>query len=93
MNDLYRLPESIFNDDNFHTVLTRFDMLILAATYAPELRSGMSRDAVAAALPGITVTRLDNCGHLAHERRVAPEQELLTRSRNKKMLIRPPAGS
>ncbi|MDJ1008715.1 MAG: DUF2927 domain-containing protein [Paracoccaceae bacterium] len=53
LNDLYRLSDSVFNDDNFHTVLTGFDMLILAATYAPELRSGMSRDAVAAALPGI----------------------------------------
>lgn len=53
LNDLYRLPDSVFNDDNFHTVLTGFDMLILAVTYAPELSSGMSRDAVAAALPGI----------------------------------------
>ena len=53
LNDLYRLPDSVFNDDNFHTVLTGFDMLVLKATYAPELRSGMSRDAVAAALPGI----------------------------------------
>ncbi len=53
LNDLYRLPDSVFNDDNFHTVLTGFDMMILRATYAPELQSGMSSDAVAAALPGI----------------------------------------
>jgi hypothetical protein len=53
LNDLYRLPDSVFNDDNFHTVLTGFDMLILRATYAPELRSGMTRAEVAAALPGI----------------------------------------
>ena len=53
LNDLYRLPDSVFNDDNFHTVLTGFDMLILAATYAPELRSGMSPDAVAAELPRV----------------------------------------
>ncbi|MCB1328050.1 MAG: DUF2927 domain-containing protein, partial [Maritimibacter sp.] len=31
VNDLYRLPDSVFNDDNFHTVLTGFDMLILRA--------------------------------------------------------------
>lgn len=53
LNDLYRLPDSVFNDDNIHSVLTGFDMLILRASYAPELRSGMSRQAVAQALPGI----------------------------------------
>jgi hypothetical protein len=54
LNDLYRLPDSVFNDDNFHTVLTGFDMLILRAYYAPELRSGMTRGPqVAARLPGI----------------------------------------
>jgi hypothetical protein len=53
LNDLYELPDSVFNDDNFHTVLTGFDMLILRATYATELRSGMTRAEVAAALPGI----------------------------------------
>lgn len=53
LNDLYRLPDSVFNDDNVHTVLTGFDMLILRAYYAPELRSGMTRDQVAAKLPAI----------------------------------------
>ncbi len=53
LNDLYRLPDSVFNDDNVHTVLTGYDMLILRATYAPELRSGMSRDDVARRLPAI----------------------------------------
>lgn len=53
LNDLYRLPDSIFNDDNFHTVLTGFDMLILSTYYAPELANGMSRAQVAARLPGI----------------------------------------
>lgn len=53
LNDLYRLHDSVFNDDNFHTVLTGFDMTILRAYYAPELRSGMTRRQVAAALPGI----------------------------------------
>lgn len=53
LNDLYRLPDSVFNDDNFHSVLTRFDMLILRAYHAPQLASGMSRDQVARAIPGI----------------------------------------
>lgn len=53
LNDLYRLPQSVFNDDNVSTVLTGFDMLVLRATYAPELRSGMTRAEVAAQLPGI----------------------------------------
>lgn len=53
LNDLYRLPDSVFNDDNFHTVLTGFDMLILRLTYSPELRSGMSEAEVAARLPAL----------------------------------------
>lgn len=53
LNDLYRLPDSTFNDDNIHSVLTGFDMLMLRAAYAPELRSGMSRDQVAALIPGL----------------------------------------
>lgn len=53
LNDLYSLSDSVFNDDNFHTVLTGFDMLILRTYYAPELRSGMSREVVASRLPGI----------------------------------------
>ncbi len=53
LNDLYRLPDSVFNDDNVHTVLTGFDMMILRAYYDPALRSGMSRGQVAAALPAI----------------------------------------
>ena len=51
LNDLYRLPDSIWNDDNFQAVLTRHDMLILRATYAPELHSGMTEAEVAARLP------------------------------------------
>ena len=52
-NDLYRLPDTVWNDDNFHGDPTAFDMVILRALYQPELRSGMSRDAVGAALPGV----------------------------------------
>lgn len=61
LNDLYRLPDSVFNDDNFHTVLTGFDMLILRLYYAPELANGMSRDQVAARLPGL-LARLNPSG-------------------------------
>ncbi len=61
LNDLYRLEDSVFNDDNFHTVLTGFDMLILRMTYAPELRTGMTRDQVAARLPSI-LARLNPAG-------------------------------
>jgi len=61
LNDLYQLTDSVFNDDNFHTVLTGFDMLILRAYYAPELRSGMTREEVAARLPGI-LARINPAG-------------------------------
>jgi len=53
LNDLYRLSDSVFNDDNMHAVLTTFDMAILRAYYSPTLSSGMSRGEVAARLPGI----------------------------------------
>ncbi|MBJ6373173.1 DUF2927 domain-containing protein [Sedimentitalea sp. CAU 1593] len=68
LNDLYRLPDSVFNDDNVHTVLTGFDMLILRATYAPELASGMSESEVATELPAI-LSRLNPGGD---GRRVTP---------------------
>ncbi|MEP5008919.1 DUF2927 domain-containing protein, partial [Roseobacter sp.] len=61
LNDLYRLPYSVFNDDNVHTILTHFDMLMLRATYAPELRSGMPKDAVARRLPAI-MARINPAG-------------------------------
>lgn len=64
LNDLYRLPDSIFNDDNIHTVLTGFDMLVLRTTYAPELSSGMTRTQVASKLPGI-LARLNPAGEKA----------------------------
>lgn len=53
LNDLFRLPGSVFNDDNFTGVLGAFDMTILRITHAPELASGMDADAVAARLPAI----------------------------------------
>jgi len=62
LNDLYRLPDSVFNDDNFNAVLTGFDMLILRAYYDPALRSGMSREEVAQRLPAI-LSRLNPGGN------------------------------
>lgn len=52
-NDLFRIPETVFNDDNFHSILTPFDMLVLRALYQPELSSGMSAAQVALELPYI----------------------------------------
>ncbi len=62
LNDLYRLPDSVFNDDNVHTVLTGFDMSVLRVLYDPALSSGMRRDAVAARLPQV-VARANPGGH------------------------------
>ncbi len=53
LNDLYRLPDSVFNDDNFNAVLTSFDMMVLRAYYDDGLQSGMTRGEVAARLPAI----------------------------------------
>lgn len=61
LNDLYRLSDSVFNDDNVHTVLTGYDMLVLRAFYAPELQNGMSRAQVAERLPTI-LARLNPAG-------------------------------
>jgi len=69
LNDLYRLPDSVFNDDNFHTVLTGFDMLMLRVYYDPALRSGMDRAAVASRLPGI-LARANPAGTRASGARV-----------------------
>ncbi len=71
VNDLYRLTNSIFNDDNFHAVLTGFDMLVLRAYYAPELRSGMTRSEVAQRLPAL-LARLNPSGGTGLPRFSAP---------------------
>ncbi|WP_095589117.1 DUF2927 domain-containing protein [Actibacterium ureilyticum] len=72
LNDLYRLPESVFNDDNFHNVLTGYDMLILRTYYAPELHNGMTREQAAARVPGI-LARLNPRGQgLGGDARVQP---------------------
>ena len=64
VNDLYRLTDSVFNDDKFRTVLTGFDTVVRRAYYDPALRSGMSRDAVAARLPAI-LARVNPAGRSA----------------------------
>ena len=71
LNDLYRLPDSVFNDDNVHTVLTGFDMLILRLTYAPELRSGMTEGQVAAQLPAL-LSRLNPAGDALPRMPISP---------------------
>ncbi|MFZ5708269.1 MAG: DUF2927 domain-containing protein [Pseudomonadota bacterium] len=53
LNDLYRLPESVFNDDNVQGVLTAFDMLMLRVYYAPEIFSGMTEAQAAAVVPSV----------------------------------------
>ena len=53
LNDLYHLPDSVFNDDNFNTVLTGFDMLMLRLHYAPEMRNGMNEAEAAKTLPAL----------------------------------------
>ncbi|MDP4992243.1 MAG: DUF2927 domain-containing protein [Marivita lacus] len=70
LNDLYRLPDSVFNDDNVHTVLTGYDMLILRAYYDPALRNGMSRSEVMGRIPGI-LARLNPEGEFLPARRAA----------------------
>lgn len=53
LNDLYRIGETVWNDDNFQTSLTGFDMLVLRVWHHPALQPGMRRDEVAARLPAI----------------------------------------
>lgn len=53
LNDVDRLPQTVFNDNNVHSVLTDFDMLMLRAAYDPALASGMARAQVLSALPDV----------------------------------------
>ena len=71
-NDLYRLPNSIWNDDNFHGLATSFDMLILRTLYQPELESGMSKAEVAARLPKL-MARTNPAGRYVPSRTRNPE--------------------
>ncbi|MEO9781384.1 MAG: DUF2927 domain-containing protein [Sedimentitalea sp.] len=71
LNDLYRLSNSVFNDDNVHTVLTGFDMLILRTAYAPEIYSGMTKAEVATELPDI-LSRINPGGNRLPAQAIAP---------------------
>ena len=71
-DDLYRLPDSIWNDDNFHGMATRFDMTILRALYQPEFHSGMSRAEAAAAMPKV-LARVNPAGRGLPRAKRAPE--------------------
>lgn len=71
LNDLYRLHDSVFNDDNFHAVLTGFDMLILRAYHDDAIRSGMTQPEVAAVLPGI-LARINPRGETGGSADVTP---------------------
>ncbi|MEM6467253.1 MAG: DUF2927 domain-containing protein [Pseudomonadota bacterium] len=52
-NDLFRLPASVFNDDNDHGILTPFDMVMLRVLYSDQLKNGMSRAEVSAEIGGV----------------------------------------
>ena len=53
VNDLYSVPETVFNDDNVFNSLTAYDHLILRLLYSPELQNGMGPAAVRARLPAL----------------------------------------
>ncbi len=69
LNDLYRLSDSVFNDDNVHAVLTGFDMLVLRAYYHPSLTNGMGRDQVSARLPAL-LARINPTGERRSSRQL-----------------------
>ena len=61
LNDLYRIGDTVWNDDNFQTSLTGFDMLVLRVWNDPALQSGMTRAEVADRLPRL-LARLNPAG-------------------------------
>ena len=70
LNDLYSLQNSIFNDDNMNATLTSYDMMMLKAYNAPELKNGMSRAEVAQRLPAV-FARLNPAGSAGFGQRSA----------------------
>jgi hypothetical protein len=73
-NDLYRVADSIWNDDNLHAIPTPFNMLMLRVLYQPEIRTGMTRDEVAAILPRL-LDRLNPAGRRLPRQERHPESE------------------
>lgn len=70
-NDMYRLSDTVFNDDNFHSVLTPFDMLMLRTLYDDRLPAGISREKAAALVPAV-LNRINPSGRgLARELRAS----------------------
>ena len=62
-NDLYRLEDSLFNDDAAHLVHTSFDALMLRVLYDPAIESGMNRaEARAAAMQALLRAKTDGFG-------------------------------
>ena len=53
VNDLYRVSDTVFNDDNVFNSLTEYDLLILKLLYSPELQQGMGQAAVRTRLPAL----------------------------------------
>ncbi len=53
VNDLYRVSDTVYNDDNVFNTLTNYDHLILRLLYSPDLRNGMGQAAVRAQLPAL----------------------------------------
>lgn len=90
LNDLYRLPFTVFNDDNLHTILTGFDMAVLRATYAPELKTGMTAQEVADALPSV-LARVNPAGRRAAEPAVPASTDAWKQAINR--ALRPTGGS
>ena len=61
VNDLYRVSDTVFNDDNVFNTLTNYDHLILRLLYSPALQNGMGQAAVRARLPAL-LARLNPAG-------------------------------
>ncbi|WP_138468902.1 DUF2927 domain-containing protein [Poseidonocella sp. HB161398] len=74
LNDLFRLGDSVFNDDNLNPILTGFDMLMLRATYHPSLHSGMTKEQVAAQIP-VVLAALNPRGQSVPARGVIPSSD------------------
>jgi hypothetical protein len=73
LNDMYHLPDSVFNDDNFHSTLTDFDMMLLRLYNAPELQSGLNKEEVAQRLPALLArVNPEGQGLAAAPLRIAP---------------------
>ncbi|MEL7465159.1 MAG: DUF2927 domain-containing protein [Pseudomonadota bacterium] len=74
-NDLYRLEDSGFNDDEVHVAPTAFDLLMLRVLYDPTMRPGMSRLEARRAARGV-LSRLvgDDVARVARSRSDADEE-------------------